>query len=342
MTFRASIFGRLHRALLVMPILALGITLISCEENSSITPEPLDGSWILAPRISTGELTASQLDAATWVRVEVRRFGGLLAQAEAAYNDGAIRLIIPSPGDVDFLIIGYSDSLTREIVWTGSGVIRSGQSEPGLNAVVLQVAPPVTRGTINYGGLTYRTVTIGRQTWMAENLRYAGLDGLTGSCSESELDTNCTKGRLYTFAEALNHATFANPGRSIQGICPSGWHIPTEADWKALISTVEADNRVGIGNGGIALRSVHFWGPQLSGTDLFGFRVLPLGIFLQNFNNGLAGFWSSSDANADGIPEAKAFRSDYAFVDHLNYSPDFKFSVRCMEDIDSTSGSYNP
>ena len=69
---------------------------------------------------------------------------------------------------------------------------------------------------------TYRTITIGSQTWMAENLNY---ETLNSWCYEN-LQRNCNKyGRLYTWAAAST-------------ACPSGWHLPSVAEWEILLKNV--------------------------------------------------------------------------------------------------------
>ena len=78
-------------------------------------------------------------------------------------------------------------------------------------------------------GKVYKTVKIGVQTWMAENLNYAG----NGVCYENE-HNNCGKwGRLYTWDEAQN-------------ACPEGWHLPSKAEWKTLMDAVGGEDKAGI------------------------------------------------------------------------------------------------
>ncbi len=67
-------------------------------------------------------------------------------------------------------------------------------------------------------GKTYKTVKIGEQTWMAENLNFDN----TGSYCYANKQENCDKyGRLYTWEAAKN-------------VCPTGWHLPTEEEWQQL------------------------------------------------------------------------------------------------------------
>jgi hypothetical protein len=94
-------------------------------------------------------------------------------------------------------------------------------------------------------GNRYAYINIGLQTWMAENLNY----NVTGSVcygegdplfSEAEIKDNCDAyGRLYSWAMAMNGATSttANPS-DVRGICPLGWHLPSNDEWSILTGYV--------------------------------------------------------------------------------------------------------
>ena len=95
---------------------------------------------------------------------------------------------------------------------------------------------------INYGYITdardgkvYRTVVIGTQTWMAQNLNYYGSNGLLGSCYNG-VDDNCNKyGRLYSWTDAMSGQSHSNTDPSgVRGICPLGYHIPSTSEWTSL------------------------------------------------------------------------------------------------------------
>jgi len=102
---------------------------------------------------------------------------------------------------------------------------------------------------------TYKTVKIGEQVWMAENLNY---EDEGSKCYDGE-ETNCKKyGRLYYWGAAME-------------ACPSGWHLPSKDEWQTLV------NFAGGENAGKALKATSGWNQNGNGTDNFGFSALPGG-----------------------------------------------------------------
>ena len=104
-------------------------------------------------------------------------------------------------------------------------------------------------------GKTYKTVKIGRQTWMAENLNY---DTVGSRCLNDDA-VNCFKyGRLYTWNAAIS-------------VCPSGYRLPDKSEWEVLFQEIG-----GISEAGEKLRSKSGW-TDGNGKDTYGFSVLPSG-----------------------------------------------------------------
>lgn len=130
-------------------------------------------------------------------------------------------------------------------------------------------------------GRTYKTVKIGNQEWMAENLNYRSPYSY---CYDRDT-TNCTKyGRFYGW-------------KSSQDVCPAGWHLPDKHEWQDLINVAGGDKIAGK-----ALKSKNGWDEYKessgNGTDDYGFSVLPTGFIDDNgFFEGMrqsASFWTSS------------------------------------------------
>ena len=211
---------------------------------------------------------------------------------------------------------------------------------------------------IDYGFMTdsrdghvYRTVTIGDKVWMAENLNYADSVKTPSLLKRNwcyEYDPkNCdVAGRLYTWAAAIDSAKlytvlsldcgygkFCTLPDTVYGICPAGWHLPSNEDWIALITTVGDAS-----NAGKVLKSQNGWNSYGNGTDAFGFSALPAGVRVgvTDFFVGQGGsvnFWSSAESDADSV---------YAYYmvlkvgdDGTGLGADVKFYgyyIRCVKD----------
>jgi uncharacterized protein (TIGR02145 family) len=132
----------------------------------------------------------------------------------------------------------------------------------------------------------YKTVQIGNQEWMAENLNFA-LDGTY--CYDND-EANCEKyGRLYVWTDAAN-------------LCPEGWHLPTDEEWIELKNYVSNNGNEKIGTN---LRSIDHWksGP---GTDLFGLALVPSGCYLSTKDSFVrlgerAYIWSATEFDSDSV-----------------------------------------
>jgi uncharacterized protein (TIGR02145 family) len=132
--------------------------------------------------------------------------------------------------------------------------------------------------TDNRDGKVYRTVTIGTQTWMAENLNF---ESRHSHCYDCEL-----YGRMYMYDEALTS-------------CPDGWHLPSEGDWTTLIAYLGGYMEAGgkLKEAGFA----HWRSPNTSATNSSGFNAIPNGY--RSFNGVLnferkRGYWWTSTPNS--------------------------------------------
>ncbi len=143
-------------------------------------------------------------------------------------------------------------------------------------SIILSAGPPCPGlPTVTYAGKVYNTVQIGTQCWLKENLNVGTM--IIGSANQTNNDTiemycynddptNCnTYGGLYQWNKAMQYTT----AEGAQGICPSGWHIPTYAEFQTLYTAVSGDGNalkaIGQGTGGGA------------GTNTSGFSALLAG-----------------------------------------------------------------
>jgi len=250
---------------------------------------------------------------------------------------------------------GNSSSASEEPESSGSeGVESSSACVPGGSSAVSTYDVVIGTLTDSRDGQTYRTVKIGDQVWMAENLNYAytgvpfdyngDTSDSTSWCFEND-PANCAKyGRLYTWAAAVGrdedecgyeHTCGLGSG-DIRGACPKGWHLPSKAEWEALIVAVDGSitEYTYSNTAGTKLKSVTGWFDDGNGEDTFGFSALPAGGRYDDGDYGgegnYAAFWSSTENN-----------SNYAYRMYLGYDDgasrddidkDFGFSVRCLMD----------
>jgi len=210
------------------------------------------------------------------------------------------------------------------------------------------------------GGQNYKTVTIGKQVWMAQNLNYDVPGNYTDLCY-SNVSANCAKyGRLYNWATAMalppecNSSPLDDKKCVIKtpyhrGICPEGWHIPNVEEWNILMRFGEKRLRAKSGWNsyvhdpccghecipGCTKKPVTMPG---NGTDDYGFTALPNGSGYQlegklTFGGvGYGGLWWT----ASELSNNSAYRS--VITNDDNYEGDDcddkgnLFSVRCLRD----------
>jgi len=206
------------------------------------------------------------------------------------------------------------------------------ECKPGINVNGIYLKTPM-----DYEGQSYNAVLIGTQTWMAENLNY----DVEGSKCYVNSESNCTiYGRLYDWTTAMNLASDCNYSNdcSVQtkhrGICPFGWHLPSDAEWAILT------NYVGSSTAGTKLKTASGWNTgssYIAGTDDYGFSALPGG-----FGNSAGSFysvgyygswWSATEYDSyDAYDRSMGYSQEGA---HGTAGGGYKsslFSVRCVRD----------
>jgi uncharacterized protein (TIGR02145 family) len=178
----------------------------------------------------------------------------------------------------------------------------------------------VSNNSVTCDGQTYRTVRIGNQTWFAENLNY----NVSGSKCYDNSSANCNKyGRLYNWSTA-------------KAVCPSGWHLPSQAEWNTLSGYVES-------NSGCSrcdakkLKATSGWNSNGNGTGDYSFSALPGGGGGSDgsFNNvGSSGYWWSASESEDNGYGAYLRDMPYDGA-HANWhygNKGYLFAVRCLQD----------
>lgn len=211
------------------------------------------------------------------------------------------------------------------------------------NTSTIVFNPSLTYGsTTDIEGNTYKTIKIGNQTWMAENLRVTKYNDGT-SILRTLVDSalyNATTGSYDSYNSTESNDTIRNMGRlynwqaaSSNKLAPAGWHVATQAEWDTLIA-----NLGGVSNAGGKLKEAgltHWVSPNGGATNESGFSAMPSGRFyitgpsFTNYSNN-AYFWCANTYNAgEGIMYGLNYLDAAIFKGHAQKNNGF--AVRCVK-----------
>ena len=223
----------------------------------------------------------------------------------------------------------------------------SSSKEKTINAL-LQTKGEQFNASFTYGtmkdprdGKTYKTTELNGQTWMAENLNYAGNKVGKSFCYDNDDDLCEIYGRLYTREAAMNSASCGTSDQCrlgegpIQGICPDEWHIPSVAEINALWD--ELDSNV---NSWVSMKG---WAIDRAGGDSYGLSFIPAGMDgahgFQHLDS-IASMWLYSPNGSQNYLVLNS-ETDKVFIS--DYSSYASVSVRCVKGggIPPSSSSYS-
>ena len=325
----------------------------SCEKETE--PENLP---------PTVELTSPQNE-------EVIQFGDTVTiSANANDPDGTVR-------DVQFYINGVRDCVLTSPPYTykwftieqntGIQLITAiAVDNMGDDAIDRATISLKDQGTVtDYDGNIYNWTRIGDQRWMVENLKsthYSDgteipfvestygwenlLDTDMGYCYlESSSANKDVYGALYNWAAVMNgQGSSDNVPSGVQGVCPTGWHLPSDAEWKELevflgLDTLNVDNIGwrGFNEGGKLKEegTEHWDSPNTGATNIRDFTALPGGyrIYYGAFNELGFGayFWSATEFNSTQSWK-RYLHADKQSIGRKMELKNSGFSVRCIED----------
>jgi len=172
-------------------------------------------------------------------------------------------------------------------------------------------------------GKNYKTVKIGTQTWLAENLNY----NAKGSKCYDDVPENCNiYGRHYSWNAAMK-------------ACPKGWHLPTNAEWDKLYryadGTSDTDSPYESQNAGKHLKAKSGWndfnGKSGNGLDTYGFAAMPGGSHVGKFHlAGDNGYWWSASEGEDGNAYYRFMLSESGRAGWNNKTKSLLLNVRCV------------
>lgn len=347
------------------------VTLEACDVNgrvvisrSFVSMQP--GMHVLRVNLAAAGaylLTARQSGMVSSVRMVNQRSGG-----ENSMEIVGLRDIPQTKGDIDHPF-AYGDSM----IYKGytmipgqeleSEVVAQIQNQP--ETIILYFSAttlfdgqpcPGAATVTDYDNNTYNTVQIGGQCWMKENLRtthYADGTTVASRYAPNNDESNvATYGYLYNWPAVMHGSASSSSNPSnVQGICPAGWHMPSDAEWTQLTTYVHDNGYQCTDCNGSnywshvdciakALAAQTDWnsynndacapGYDLSTNNATGFSAVPAGYYCGGYYFGLdAYYWTTSQFNSS---EAY-FRSLDCCVDYVWKGNDYKsqgYSVRCV------------
>ena len=205
--------------------------------------------------------------------------------------------------------------------------------------------------TVTYEGQVYNTIQIFSQCWMKENLNVGvRIDSFENQTNNNTIEKYCLNnsedscylyGGLYQWDEMMSYATIEGG----QGICPDGWHIPSEPEWQILLGSVDTEYGIGdsvwmsfsLYNGkdvGLHLKSINGWANIGNGLNSFGFSVFPNG---RRSTDGSFGAYSRIYGY---LWTSRGYLNNYAYFRKLaefsdgvhrgGYSREYGMGVRCI------------
>jgi uncharacterized protein (TIGR02145 family) len=242
---------------------------------------------------------------------------------------------ITTPSSPTSGVTGLAISGTATLRWTISNSPCAASTDDVVITTV--ICCPVL--TDSRDSKIYQTVPIGAQCWMKENLNYASAN----SWCYGNNSSNCNiYGRLYTWDAASGGTTSSANPSGVQGVCPTGWHLPSDAEWQQLEIYLGMDPSVanttdwrGTDQGSQLKESgTSHWSSGNTGTNSSGFTALPGGGRLTSgsFDGlGLYGsWWSATEVGSNAWYRYLYY--DLAAVGRRTSDKGSGYAVRCLRD----------
>lgn len=204
--------------------------------------------------------------------------------------------------------------------------------------------------TVQYEGKVYNTLQVYSQCWLRENLNVGTMisgseeqtnNGIIEKHCLQDSEDSCTKyGGYYQWDEMMNYTH--QPGA--KGICPTGWHVPDDEDWKILEGAVDSQFHIGSPewdgisyrgfDAGNNLKSTTGWYANGNGSDAFGFNGFPCGYTFPSspyfWKTGREAYWwTSTEINEYAWNRLISY--DHDKIHRLNFYKFYGFNIRCLK-----------
>lgn len=342
----------------IVAVLSMVAFLSACDDSSSASAGQNDDLGIESSSSSVTLQSSSSVRSSSSAPVEDLSSSSEKEKSSSSKNEDSSSsvksepsssVVTPEPSSSE-IVVNSSSSLSELSSSSSEDFDWSLPKETYLN-------PEIEYDTIidSRDGKVYKTVKIGDQTWMAENLNFdpgqggSGEDKYDWSWCYNDEPANCdVAGRYYTWAAAIDSVKLVNDvnypwdcgylkkclvlkGSRLRGICPTGWHLPNYYDWHTLLMVAG-----GTSTASKILKSRIGWSGNGNGTDAFGFSALPAGfrgnggIYYLEGND--VSFWTS-DGERDDVYDAYNMNMAYD-KDKASLNLSLKYygrPVRCVK-----------
>ncbi len=308
------------------------------------------GSVPDAPVIGTA--TAGNAQASVPFTQPASNGGSTIISYTATSSPGSITGTLTQAGSGTITVNGLTNGTAYTFSVTATNATGTSAASAASNSVTPTALVCPASFTDPRDSKVYTAVLIGTQCWMAQNLNVGTrIDGVTNQTDNSTREKYCydnseancdVYGGLYQWAEmaqyyngATNTTTWSSaPAGNLQGLCPSGWHLPTTAEWNTLLTNV----------GGASVASdklretgtAHWTSPNTGATNEFGFTALPGGelgyqnAYLEKGNNG---YWFTITQVASNAADRCIMGYNFASViTNANTYKSYAQAVRCVKD----------
>ena len=349
-SYQAVVRGA-NNALVIDKVVGMKVSILQGSENGTVVyseshSSKSNSNGLVSVAIGNGNVLSGVFNKIDWsngiyfIKTETDPFGG------TAYALSSVSQLLSVP----YALVS-NNGISRISEFGDSLVLTNGKSIviPGLSA-----ANPKTNPTSGYGsnitdveGNSYKTVFIGTQQWMAENLKVSKYsdgttipnitdntqwqDNTTGAFAyyNNDAANNVKYGKLYNWY-AVSKTTNGN-----KNVCPTGWHVPTDAEWAVLTDYLGGQT---IAGGKMKEVGTTSWNsPNAGATNMSLFTGLPGG-YRDNDGSynyiGYFGYWwsSSSTENNTYFAWTRFLSSSNGSAFRVNNSKEGGFSVRCLRD----------
>ena len=260
------------KKLLLLPLISLAFWACSDNESNPAKPDVPEPPTSSEEILYSSETTPSSSEVEPSSSSVANVVPESPASSVAALSSSSTLTEVPEP-PVSSAAVLSSSSVVTEPPASSETILSS-------SSTVVNVPKDSSGSFVDArDGRSYRTVKIGEQTWMAENLAYA----LPGSICRDDNPANCEKyGRLYTWTQAIarpdDECGFGNecyvPREPLQGVCPDGWFLPDSSDWTKLMNFVEANIAGETVVESLMAKDQPEWNEYVTPTDRFGFAAL--------------------------------------------------------------------